>query len=184
MTSKIALCLFAFAGAFLVVAMLPANPSAAEEAGQAPSGAPREGTVPATVAEARGRARLLHETLHGTLQVVHRDFFRAGETAIPSKSLKDVFLELARSHQVEVRWLAVNAKAMDVDHEPRTEFERAAVAALTSGQAEFEAIEPGTYRYAGSIRLASQCLKCHLPNCTSTADRQAALVITMPLSKP
>ncbi|NQV25336.1 MAG: hypothetical protein HQ518_13320 [Rhodopirellula sp.] len=56
-----------------------------------------EGTVPdpkqrddqsQSVTEARGRARLLHETIHGVLQVMHRDFFREDEgLKIPSQSL-------------------------------------------------------------------------------------------------
>jgi hypothetical protein len=29
--------------------------------------------------------------------------------------------------------------------------------------------------------LSSECLKCHLPNRTSTKDRAAGLVITMPV---
>ncbi len=28
-----------------------------------------------SIGEARGRATLLHETIHGSLQVMHRDFF-------------------------------------------------------------------------------------------------------------
>lgn len=43
--------------------------------------AENEATVaesPATTSEARARARLLHETIHGALQVVHRDFFSRG----------------------------------------------------------------------------------------------------------
>ena len=47
---------------------------------------------PSTVDEARGRARLLHETIHGSLQIMHRDFFREDEgLPIPSHSLEDVF---------------------------------------------------------------------------------------------
>lgn len=138
--------------------------------------------APTTVAEARGRARLLHETLHGALQVMHRDFFRDDEgTMIPSRSLEDVFHELARSFDVELRWLAVNADAMSIDHKPQTDFERNAVKAIASGKQEFEATQDGVYRHAGSIRLSSQCLKCHAPRRTSTNDRAAGLVISIPL---
>lgn len=138
--------------------------------------------APTTVAEARGRAQLLHETIHGALQVMHRDFFREDEKlTIPSRSLEDVFRELARSYHVEVRWLAVNTEAMNVDHKARTEFEKNAVKALTSGKQEFESIDDEVYRHAGVIRLASQCLKCHVPNRTSTEDRAAGLVISIPL---
>lgn len=137
---------------------------------------------PATIAEARGRSRVLHETMHGVLQVMHRDFFREDEgLAIPSRSLEDVFKELARSYDVQLRWLAVNADAMNVDNEAKTEFERNAVKELAAGKQEFEATTGDTYRYAGAVRLASQCLKCHVPRRTSTADRTAALVISMPL---
>ena len=140
--------------------------------------------APATATEARGRAQLLHETIHGALQVMHRDFFREDEKlTIPSHSLEDVFRELTRSYGVEVRWLAVNTEAMNVDHKPRTEFERDAVRALTSGKGEFEASNGEVYRHAGVIRLSSQCLKCHVPNRTSTKDRAAGLVITIPLAK-
>jgi Protein of unknown function (DUF3365) len=138
--------------------------------------------APTTIAEARGRARILHETLHGALQVMHRDFFREDEgAAIPSRSLEDVFLELARSYDIDVRWLAVNTDAMSIDHVPQDEFEKNAVKALASGKLEFEASQDDVYRHAGLIRLASQCLKCHAPRRTTTEDRAAALVITMPL---
>lgn len=137
---------------------------------------------PETVVEARGRARLLHETIHGTLQVVHRDFFKKDSaTMIPSRSLEDVFRELQRSHGVHVRWLAVNATAMSVDNKPRTPFEEDAVKAIASGLLEYESLEEDVYRFAGRIRLPSQCLSCHAPNRTNTKDRSAAVVISMPL---
>lgn len=140
---------------------------------------------PTTLNEARGRARLLHETIHGTLQVVHRDFFREDESlVIPSHSLEDVFKELARSYNVKVRWLAVNAKAMNIDNEPKSPFELDAAKALAKGQREFEKYTKNSYQFAGPIRLPSQCLKCHLPSRTSNKDRIAGLTISMPLKKP
>jgi hypothetical protein len=138
--------------------------------------------LPATVVEARSRARILHETLHGTLQVMHRDFFDPNQRlSIPSRSLEDVFKELERSWQVKLHWLVVNADAMNVDNKPRDDFEKDAAKALASGKPEFETVEGNVYRFAGSIRLASQCLKCHVPRRTSTEDRTAGLVIRMPL---
>ncbi|MCL4207723.1 MAG: DUF3365 domain-containing protein [Pirellulaceae bacterium] len=138
--------------------------------------------LPATVVEARGRARILHETLHGTLQVMHRDFFDPSQRlSIPSRSLEDVFKELERSWQVKLHWLVVNAEAMNVDNKPRDEFEKDAAKALTAGKPEFETVEDNVYRFAGSIRLASQCQRCHVPRRTSTEDRFAGLVIRMPL---
>ena len=136
------------------------------------------------IAEARRRARLLHEMIHGALQVMHRDFFREDEGLnIPSRSLDDVFVELKRGHGVEVRWLAVNAEAMSIDHRPVDTFERDAVRALAAGSQEFERIEGKRYRYVGAIRLASQCLKCHLPLRKSTDDRAAGVAIAFALEE-
>lgn len=135
---------------------------------------------PGTVEEARNRARLLHESFHGALQVMHRDFFDPDDRdRIPSATLEDVFVVLARQFDVRLRWLGVNAKTMDVDHEPQDQFEKEAVAALASGQGEFEKIENGLYRFAGAIELHNQCLKCHVPMRTRLQNRTAGLVISM-----
>lgn len=139
--------------------------------------------APRSVLEARARARLLHETLHGALQVMHRDFFdEENLRVIPSKSLEDVFTELGRGHNVKVQWLSVSAEALNIDHKPSNEFEKQAAKALSTGEKEYESVTENSYRYVGSIKLASQCLKCHLPNRTSVKDRAAGLVITMPLN--
>jgi hypothetical protein len=134
------------------------------------------------VAEARLRSRLLHEAIHGSLQVMHRDFFRDGERLpIPSQSMEDVFSELEETWQVKVRWLTVNAKEMNIKHRPRSEFDKLAVKAITDGGEMFEAAADGVYQYAGKIDLGNQCLKCHVPQRTSLEDRKSAVVITMPL---
>ena len=143
---------------------------------------PAVASPPSTVEEARSRARLLHETVHGVLQVVHRDFFRPDERdMIPSNSMEEVFETLKEYQGVELRWLGVNAKIMDSDHEAQNEFEKEAVKALASGEEEFEAVEKGRYRFAGAIQLHNQCLKCHVPFRTSLEDRTAGLVINMSL---
>ncbi len=137
--------------------------------------------TPASLSEARGRARLLHEAIGGALQVMHRDFFDdENPPAIPSSSLEDVFAELARNHRVELKWLTVETDVLNVDHKPADDFEVQAVAALAQGQSEFESSGTGTYRYAGAIRLVSQCLKCHVKQRTSLEPRTAGLVIRMP----
>jgi len=144
----------------------------------------KEKLLPATKAEAQARAKLLHETIHGSLQVMHRDFFLEDESiTIPSHSLEDVFKELDRTYGVKIRWLAVNAKAMNIDNEPKSDFEKAAVKVLSDGKPEYEKLADDTYHFAGSIRLPSQCLKCHLPGRKSNKDRVAGLVISMPLKK-
>ncbi|QDV66771.1 hypothetical protein Poly24_04590 [Rosistilla carotiformis] len=149
-----------------------------------PTGEPTamEVAAPATLSEARSRATLLHETLHGTLQVVHRDFFDEDDShTIPSASLEDVFEALADSFQVDLKWLVVNTDIVNVDHRPEDAFERAAVKALAAGKPYFDGVEGDRYRFAGPIRLASQCLKCHVKHRTSTHNRTAGLLISMPL---
>jgi len=140
----------------------------------------RKGEGPETLEEARGRARLLHETMHATLQIVHHEYYREDEgLKLPARTLKAVFEELARECNVKARWLAVDGQAMNVDHQPQDEYEKAAAKALASGKREFEQFEGGVYRYAGPITLDSHCLKCHVPNRTSTEARTAGLIITM-----
>lgn len=157
------------------VLLLAGAAAFADEAG--PPEAPRE------VREARARARLLHEALHGALQVMHRDFFREDEhMEIPSESLADVFRELERSMNVKVSWLAVNAKAMNPAHRASTAFEKKAAEALAGGRESYDAVEEGTYRYAGAINLGNQCLKCHVPDRRTLEDRKASLLISMPLA--
>ncbi len=137
---------------------------------------------PATVAEARARAQLLFEMIHGTLQVVHRDFFEEDDAlAIPSASLEDVFHELSVSYDVKLKWLVVNADALNVDHQPSDAFEKQAVESLAAGKPLVETTENGRYRFAGPIRLPSQCLKCHVKRRTTNTDRTAGLLISMPL---
>ncbi len=158
------------------------NEKEAEEIGE-PKEFPLE--LPATVAEARGRARLLYESLHGTLQVVHRDFFDEEESlTTPSKTLEDVFEELARTQKVTLNWVAVDTTAMNIDHKARGEYQKAVVEALSSGKNEYEDVKNNTYRFAGSIRLSSRCLKCHVPRRSNNKNRTAALLISMPMKKP
>jgi len=138
---------------------------------------------PTTAIEARGRARILHETLHGTLQVMHRDFFREDEgLKIPSRSLEDVFSELAETWGVKLHWIAVDLKAMSVDNEPETDFEKEAARVLKSGKAEYESVSRKEFRFAGRIQLSAICLSCHASRRSSNDERAAGLVITMPLN--
>ncbi|KAA5539764.1 DUF3365 domain-containing protein [Roseiconus nitratireducens] len=142
-----------------------------------------EETYPTNSSEARSRARLLHELVHGTLQIMHRDFFDEDNAhAIPSASLEDVFHEMADRFQVKMKWLIVNTDVVNVDHEAKTKFEEDAVKALAAGKPFVEQTTEGLYRFVGPIRLGSQCLKCHVKRRTDNRDRTAGLVITMPLN--
>lgn len=136
----------------------------------------------ATLSEARSRARLLHEMIHGSLQVVHRDFFDDDNpSSIPSASFEDVFAAMEESYQVKLKWLIVETDMLNVDHQPVDDFEHAAVKALRAGEPRYEEVQQDRYRFAGPIRLASQCLKCHVKNRTTTEDRTAGILISMPL---
>lgn len=137
-----------------------------------------------TETEARSRALLLHEMVGGTLQIVHRDFFDDDNAhAIPSASLEDVFHEMEKSFNVQLKWLAVNTDIVNFDHQAKTEFEKSAVTSLAAGEPFVEQVTPDRYQFAGPIRLGSQCLKCHVKLRTSNEDRTAGLVVTMPISK-
>lgn len=160
-----------------------------EESSDAKFGEKAEESLPASETEALGRASWLHETMHGALQVMHRDFFGDGDDAgggslsLPSQSLEDVFQEMTRSWKVEIRWLGVDA-TKDMDHEPADEFERAAAKALKGGDEEYSAVEQGRFRFVGAITLHNQCLKCHVPNRTTIEDRVAGLSLTFPIDVP
>lgn len=157
---------------------LPIGDSASMRA----EGEPLKKTHRPTELEARDRARLLHETIHATLHYVHEDFYREDEgLPIPAASLQQVFRALAERQGVTIHWLAVNARAMNVDHKPRNSFETSAVRALSGGQEEVDAVEQGVYRHAGVIPLGAECMTCHLPGQTRAAKRVAALVIEMPV---
>jgi hypothetical protein len=138
-----------------------------------------------TVAEARERARLLHGTIHDTLQLVHARYYREDERLpIPASSLEDLFRSVAGRSGVELRWLVVEGRAMNVEHLPREGFETAAAEALAAGKGEHEAVADGRYRHAGAITLKAECLKCHLPGRSSNASRTAGLVIAIPVAEP
>lgn len=137
-----------------------------------------------TVAEARAQARLLQSTYDASLRAIHRKYFDADEKeAIPARVLEDVFLEVDAGTGRTSRWISVNTPAMNVEHEPRDEFEKQAAEALSSGVGEFEEVRNGVYRRAGEVHLVASCLKCHLSSLTRQVqkDRVAALVISMPI---
>jgi hypothetical protein len=134
------------------------------------------------VPEARARAELLHLSFAESLRVVHRDFFRRNERLrFPSESLSDVFAELEERHGVRIRWISPELTAMNLDHLPQDAFEREALARLSPTQPVHEAVEPGTFRFAGRVVLENSCLKCHLQNRTSLEERTVGLAISIPL---
>ena len=113
---------------------------------------------------------------------MHRDFFRKEEsTRIPSRSLEDVFETLEKEQQINLHWLAVDTKAMSIDHEAKTEIEKEAVEHLKKREGDFEKAFETQFVFAGSIRLSAVCLSCHLPGRSSNDDRFAGLMISLPI---
>lgn len=136
-----------------------------------------------TVAVARDRARLLHDVYTSTLEVMHERYFHGQRATVPARALEDVFADLSRKSQVEARWIAVNTKAMSLNHEPKSEFERRAAAELAKGKEEFELIKDGNYRRAAPIELHAECVSCHTAFFTQPpkTPRYAGLIISMPV---
>lgn len=135
--------------------------------------------------EARERAEILHQLIEPMLLAVHDNYYREDESLLlPATTFRQVFDEFATQRNIRIRWLAVSAEPMNTDHRPQDEFEHAAVAALKSGKSAHDEITTDQYRYVGTIRLASECLKCHVPGRTNTRDRTAGIVISMPVARP
>jgi hypothetical protein len=167
---------------FALARFTPLTWSAGESADELKSSNASSVLGPMQIQEARERARLLHDLVHDTLLVVHEEYYREDEgLTLPAAAFRDVFDRFQQRQGVTLRWLAVDVEPMNLDHEPRTEFEKAAREILKGGQPFHEELTEKAYQYAGGIRLTSECLKCHVPNRTSLRDRLAGLVIEMPL---
>ncbi len=108
-------------------------------------------TRPESESEARREARLLHETLHAMLHMIHARYFQkdAG-LPLPATSFKMVFSEIEKARNVQVRWLAVDLPAMHLDHEAKDAFEREAIQVLSRGREYFDRVDGNRYRFAGT----------------------------------
>jgi hypothetical protein len=137
-----------------------------------------------TAAEAKERAKLMHDIYSATLDSMHHHFFRRDRATLPARALDDVFAEVDRKTKIKSRWIAVNTPAMSLNHEAETDFEKKAAAALSGGKAEFEATEGGYYSRATPIPLGVGCVGCHT-KFGPTDDKKprfAGLVISIPVS--
>lgn len=147
--------------------------------------APKSEAARVSVAEARRQAEVLHSAMHATLQLVHHRYYREDEgLPIPAAVVKQVFREVQAEQGVELRWLVVEGQAMNSEHKAKDDFERTAVQALLNGKPSHEATAEGIYRRAGPIQLGNACLKCHVPDRKSTAERRAGLVISIRVADP
>lgn len=137
-----------------------------------------------TVAEARERAKLLHAVYAATLDSMHHHYFRRELPVLPARAMEDVFAALDRHARIKTGWIAVNTKAMSIDHEPKSAFEKQAAKAIAAGKGEWELVEDGVYRRASAIPLGAGCVHCHMGlfNKTPQTQRFAGLVISIPLN--
>lgn len=63
---------------------------------------------------------------------------------LPARALEDVFDRVDRKSGVKASWIAVNTRAMSVDHEPKTEFEKKAAEEIAKGKLEYSRVEKDT----------------------------------------
>jgi hypothetical protein len=136
-----------------------------------------------SVAEARERARLLHEVYQSTLDAVHHHYFRSDRPVLPARAMEDVFADVDKPTGIKAHWIAVNTQAMSVNHEPDTAFEKRAAAELAAGKTEYEQVEKGVYRRAEVIPLGAGCVSCHarVSGAPIKSPRFAGLVISIPV---
>ena len=160
---------------------------------ESPAGAQSGKTPPAaeqtreenrlTVAAARDQAKLMHKIYASTLEVMHQHYFHKNRTMVPARAMEDVFEEMDVHSQIKARWISVNTRAMGVDHEPRSDFDRKAAAEIASGKDEYEVVTDQTYQRAGVIHLGASCVSCHTGFFTEPAKtpRYAGLIISIPI---
>jgi len=175
-------------GILCVVLAFTADRSRAED--NRPKGADKtadskNGDAPVSVTAARQQAKLMHNIYASTLDTMHHHFFRRDRAVLPARALEDVFADMEKLSKVKAKWISVNTKAMSVDHEPKSEFEKKAAEAIAAGKEEFERVEDGYYHRAGAIPLGSGCISCHTGFFSKAPNtpRFAGLVISVPVSR-
>jgi hypothetical protein len=136
-----------------------------------------------SVAVARDRATLMHDLYESTLHAMHRHYFRREKAILPARALEDVFSEMESHSKVNARWISVNTKAMSINHEPETEFEKHAASEIGKGKEHVELIEKDFYHRATAIPLGAGCVSCHHGLLAPPKDipRFAGLVISIPI---
>ena len=139
--------------------------------------------VPVVVA--RDRAKTMHSVYSATLDMLHHRYFRSDKAVLPARAMEDVFAEIKSQSKVEAQWISVNMKAMSIDHEPKTTFEKRAAREIAAGKPEVEVVEDGYYRRAIAIPLTSGCVGCHggMFKEVTKSPRFAGLVISVPVHR-
>ena len=146
--------------------------------------APTAALLEAEVRVARERAKLLHDVYAITLDAIHHHYFRREGTVVPARAMEEIFEGMAGTAGIMANWISVNTKAMSIDHEPRTQFEKTAAAELSAGKKEYELIGKHFYRRAAPIPLGTNCIGCHsgMFSAPGKSPSCAGLVISIPLT--
>lgn len=136
-----------------------------------------------SISVARDRARLMHSIYSTTLGVMHDRYFHVDRSIVPARAMEDVFSEIEQETGSKANWIAVNLKAMSINHEPSTEFEKRAAKEIATGESEVETTEDGYYRRATAIPMTGGCISCHAGVFSQPAKNRkfAALVISIPV---
>lgn len=137
----------------------------------------------AAITDARARAKLLQNVYTTTLEVIHKHYFRREGAVLPARAMDDVFAAMSASTGDAANWISVNTKAMNIDHEPASAFEKEAAAQLAAGKDEYEVVGKRVYRRAVPIPLHSRCVGCHTKMFDEQpkSPRMAGLVISISL---
>ncbi|MCA9064019.1 MAG: hypothetical protein KDA96_13200 [Planctomycetaceae bacterium] len=132
---------------------------------------------------ARDRIDLLNGVYLSTLDVMHDRYFHREHAVVPARAMEDVFKDMKAQTQIDARWIAVSLKAMSVNHEPETAFEKRSAREIKAGKRTVEAIEDGYYRRATAIPLTGGCVHCHdgFFRQPSASTKFAGLVISIPV---
>ncbi len=86
------------------------------------------------IAVARDRAKLMHAIYLATLEVMHDRYFHADRAIVPARAMEDVFSYMDDQTGSQANWISVNLKAMSINHEPKTDFEKRAAREIVIGE--------------------------------------------------
>jgi len=138
-----------------------------------------------SVEVARDRATLMHDIYESTLHSMHRHYFRRERAILPARAMEDIFSEMEGNSKADARWISVNTKAMSINHEPESEFEKLAAKEIDAGKEHVELVENGYYHRATAIPLGAGCISCHngLLAPPPNSPRFAGLVISIPIQQ-
>lgn len=138
---------------------------------------------PVSIETARERARTMFQVYSSTLDVLHDHYFHANRAVLPARAMEDIFSENEATSGTKARWISVNLRAMSVDHEPSSVFEKEAARRISAGEQQLEQINGSSYQFAGSIPLHESCVQCHMGTLMPAGKkaRFAGLVISIPI---